>query len=172
MDQLPNEVVREILNLMPVKNQLAIKRVSRTFNELVLKTTTELDLTDIPRGRWLQVAKQMPKLKSVIGFHWIPSLLEITFVEKLASINKNIVNLTTSRHAIVSPYKIINCYMTSVKKLDPSHTASELRVVLRRSDYKKLLKKYPDLGLNDRIVRQASQRSTKLDHTRKPISRS
>ena len=157
MDQLPSEILSDIINLLPVKKQLTVKSVNKRFNELALCTTTFLDLYHIPKEHWLKVAEQMPKLRSITGF---PSARrntdiwekdDILFLQKLAVINQNIVDIIPFRDYAMIPRKVpstrATAYLKAVKKLDPSYTGSGLNVLFNYLDYKSLLKKYPDLEI-------------------------
>ena len=148
MDQVPNEILEDIINMLPVKNQLAVKIVNRKFNELALTTTTKLNLWEIPPNRWLDVAKQVPKLTSLTGFtdgyNLDPN--EQSFMKQLATVNKNIINLPNPAFG-TNLNKLINCYVESVKTLDQSYTGSGLNWVFEQEDYMQLLRKYPDLDI-------------------------
>ena len=151
MDQLPTEILADIINLLPVKNQLAIKSVNKIFNELALINTTFLDVGHIPRKHLFKVAKQMPKLTTIIGFmlsrNGKPNSAEISFVKKLATINRKMVDIRcrTSRKTWTCTHA--RSYLEAVKELVPSYTGSGLKTVFQYLDYMTLLKKYPDLDI-------------------------
>ena len=151
MDQIPNKILEDIINLLPVKKQLVVKSVSRKFNALALNTTTVLNLEEIPTNRWLEVAKQMPKLTSLTGFRICLDPVpnpdpEISFMKELATFNKNIINITP-RLGFLPERSLMKCYIESVKKQDPSYTGSGLNVTFEKESYMQLLKKYPDLDI-------------------------
>ena len=151
MDQVPNEILVDIINLLPVKNQLVLKTVTKRFNEWALKTTTELNLEGIPPERWLDVAKQMPKLTTLTGFSGTLNHNEISFMRELATVNKNIVNMPQNI------WTLVKCYIESVKELDPSYTGSGLNVVFQKQHYKRLLRKYHDLDIKCELLFDTSQ---------------
>ena len=146
MDQLPSEVLEDIINRIPVKNQLAIRSVNKRFNELALTGTTVLDLDVIPRDRWLQVAEQMPKLTTITNISPMWNSHVMAFVKELATINKNMVNFVME-NTDDPPFWVFHCYVESVKELDSSYTGSGLKVIFEVEDYKILLNKFPDLDI-------------------------
>ena len=150
MDLVPDDVLEDIINLLPVKNQLVVKSVSKKFDELALNTTKVLNLEEIPPNRWLEVAKKMPKLTSLTGFrHFLDPVPnpdpEISFMKELATVNKNIIDMPNTS-------KLITCYIESVKELDPSYTGSGLDVFVDKKTYLQLLKKYPDLDIKCELI--------------------
>ena len=94
INKLDKVLLEKIINQLPALDQVAVSRVSRNFNDVALKTTTVLDVKDIPHEHRLEVVKKMPKLDSIVGLGYNGSEEEeVSFIESVAQINQNIVRI-------------------------------------------------------------------------------
>ena len=96
-----------------------------------------LDVTDIPHDRRLEAVKNMPNLVSIVGLRYN----DVSFVESVATINRNIVHLKPQDD------NLLRAYIESAKKNDPNFTGSSLITPIYFPDYQELTSKYPDLDI-------------------------
>ena len=150
--KLEDELLAMTINQLPAMYQVAVSRVNRKFTKLALKTTTGLDVRNIPHEHRLEVVKMMPKLVLIVGLKW-KSLLddsdeEESFVDSVAKINRNIVNVRQR----LGMKNLVSTYLESAKESDAKFTGSHVRPPLEYEVYKKLTEKYPDLQIRCEMV--------------------
>ena len=136
--KLGDDLLAMIINQLPALDQVAVSRVSKTFTKYALKTTTVLDVEDIPHEHRLEVVKKMPKLVSIVGLGMafnggrFEDSEEVSFVDRVAKINKNIVHFRSLLHE----KELITTYIESAKKSEANFTGSHVRRPFRYEAYK------------------------------------
>ena len=143
INKLEDELLQLTINQLPALDQVAVERVCRKFKDLALKTTTVLDVFDIPHEHRLEVVKKMPKLDSIVGLNYRVEPEEVSFLESVPAINMNIVQA----RSMYEKEQFSKKYLESAKKKDANYTGSCLRSPFRYKLYKELTSKYPDLDI-------------------------
>ena len=135
-----NEYLLEMaLNQLPALDQVAVSRVCKRFNDVALKSTTVLDVEDIPQEHCLEVVQKMPKLVSIVGLGYE----DVSFVKSVAKVNKKIVHLKSQD----GNQWLVPSYIEAAKTDDANYTPSALFPPLDYEDYEEMTAKYQDMDL-------------------------